>query len=125
MTQHTTPALAIAAVLVGLALTVWWLQRPGRTTRAFVGHLSHERYEEAALMLLEPSALAVAAGGDLILTDDAGEVTAVPATQLPFLVAGGDDGGPDHDFKMMALGPSTNGVLDMPAVTLYLSVDGG
>jgi hypothetical protein len=125
MIKHTRPALAIAAVLVGLALAVWWFQRPERTTQAFVGHLSNERYEEAALMLLEPSALELTSGGDLILTDAAGEVTAVPATKLPFLVAGGDEGGPDHDFKMMALGSSTEGVLDTPAVTLFLSVDGG
>ena len=125
MIKHTKPALAIAAVLVALALTAWWSQRPERTTQAFVGHLSHERYEQAARMLLEPSALEVSSGGDLILTDDAGEVTVVAATKLPFLVAGGNDGGPDHDFEMTALGSSTDGVLDTPAVTLYLSVDGG
>ncbi len=75
-------------------------------------------------MLRAPSSLEVAPDGGLILVDHAGESTAVPATKLPFIV-GGHDGVPDHDFSMTALGSSTNGVLDTPAVTLYLSVDGG
>ncbi len=126
MKKHTKQALAIAAALVVLVLTYSWFQRPKRTTQAFAGHLYHERYEEAALMLRAPSALKVESGGGLILVDSAGESTAVPATKLPFVV--GESGvASDHssDFEMMALGSSTSGVLDTPAVTLYLSVDGG
>lgn len=125
MKKYTKTALAIAAVLVGLGLTYSRFQRPMRTTQAFVGHLYHERYEEAALMLRAPSALEVASDGGLILVDNEGNLKTVLAAKLPFIASAGSDGGPDHDFQMTALGSSTNGVLDTPAVVLYLSIDAG
>lgn len=125
MIKYTKPAMAVAAVLVGLALATRWLERPLRTTQAFADHLYRERYEEAARMLRLPSALEVASDGGLIFVDKMGRSTAVPATKLPFVVGGHDAREFPYDFKMTALGSSTNGVLDTPAVTLYLSVDGG
>lgn len=117
--------LAAAALLVGLAPVAWWLQRPQRTTEAFAGHLHHERYEQAARMLRAPSSLAVAPDGGLNFVDEAGRSTSVPAAQLPFAAGGQEAPEFDSDFRMTALGPDTNGVLDRPAVTLYLAVDGG
>jgi hypothetical protein len=124
MTKHTKPALAIAAVLVGITLTAWWVQRPQRTTEKFAGHLSHERYEEAALMLNAPSAIEVTPDGGLILIDHAGNSTAVPATKLPFRVGGGEPDRPG-DFSMTALGSSANGFLETPPVIIYLRIQGG
>ena len=106
--QYMKPALVIAAVLVALALTYSWFQKSKRTTEEFAGHLNHERYEEAALMLSAPSALEVAPDGALTLVDNAGKSTTVSAAKLPSIV-GGQDGALDHDFKMTAPGSSTNG----------------
>jgi hypothetical protein len=124
MTKNTRLVFVIAAIFVGLALTYSLLERPKRTTQAFAGHLYHERYAEAALMLQAPSALEVTPDGELILTDNAGESTTVPAARLPFII-GGHAGTLDHDFMMTALQGSKNGVLDTPAVRLYLCLDGG
>jgi hypothetical protein len=123
--KHKNALLAASAVVVGLALAAWWFQRPLRTTEAFAGHLNHERYEEAARMLRAPSSLVVAPDGGPTLVDEAGRSTSVPAAQLPF--AAGGHAAPEYagDFRMTALGPSTNGVLHSPAVTLHLAVDGG
>lgn len=123
--KYKNALLATSAVLVGLASTAWWLQRPQRTTEAFAGHLHHARYDEAARMLRAPSSLVVAPDGGLTVVDEAGRSTSVPATQLPFAVGG--NAAPEYagGFRMTALGPSTNGVLHSPAVTLHLAIDGG
>ena len=115
--------LVVIVILVGW-LAAFWIGLPKRTSVAFGSDLYHERYQEAAVMLRPPSALDVDSDGGLILVDKAGRVTNVPKNMLPFKVADGD-GGPEHDLRMMALGPSTNGVLDSPPVTLYLSGGGG
>jgi len=125
MIKYMKPALAVAALLLGIALVAWWLERPGRTTSEFAHHLYSESYEEAARMLRSPSALEVASDGGLILVDRAGASTAVPATKLPFNIVLDDAEEFPHDFKMIALGSSTDGILDTPPVILYLSVDGG
>ena len=57
------------------------------------------------------------------IVDQNGKSTSVPKVQLPFIV-GGHDGDQDHDFLMTALGPSTEGILHDPPVTLYLKLDG-
>ena len=76
-------------------------------------------------MLRAPSALFVVPDGGLTLVDAGGQSTSVPATQLPFVVGGQAVPQVACDFVMTALGPDTDGVLDTPAVTIYLSVDGG
>lgn len=124
MTSSTRSALAIAVVLLGLALTSACSRQSRRTTEEFVGHIYHQRYEQANHMLLPPSAIEVAPDGTLILMDQAGETTMVPASKLPFVVGGHDSPEYPCDFVMTALGSSTNGILDSPAVTLYLSLDG-
>lgn len=125
MSKPKTLLLTVTAVLAMVVLTTWWFQRPERTKEAFAGHLYHQRYEEAARLLRAPSSMAIGPDGGLVLVDEAGRRTVVPATKLPFVVGGHE--APEHpgDFRMTALGPSTNGVLDTPAVTLHLSVDGG
>jgi hypothetical protein len=119
----TISALALTAILICFAVTNWWVYRPRRTTGTFVGHLSHERYEEAALMLIAPSAIEVDSNGGVVLVDHAGNPTAVPEVRLPFLAGGGRSDGPG-DFSMTALQGSQNGRVE-GAVTVYLSVDGG
>ena len=74
-------------------------------------------------MLHPPSSLSVGLDGQLIIIDRNGSLISVPKVQLPFM-AGGHEGDHDHDFKMTALGPSTNGILHDPAVTLYLKLVG-
>jgi len=88
-----------------------------------MGHLYHQRYDEAAQMLSEPSAIEVAADGQVTLIDHNGNRTNVPTAKLPFMVGGGTEAQPGK-FSMTALGPSSNGVLETPALTLYLSLDG-
>jgi hypothetical protein len=119
-TQYLT--VSILVVLAGV-FAFSWIDQPRRTTEKFVGNLYHERYEDAARMLVPPSALAVDTGGDLTFVDKNGRSSSVPVVQLPFKASGGVSG-PEHDFSMTALGPSTNGILEFPAVTLYLSVVG-
>lgn len=116
-------AAAIVAILIGIALTNWWIQRPQRIKAAFVGHLSHERYEEAALMLHAPSAIKLGSDGEVILVDRVGNSTAVPEARLPFLVGGGEPNGPG-DFSMTALQGSKNGWVKGPVI-LYLSINAG
>ena len=103
---------------------IYWFGQPRRTTEQFVGNMYHERYEEAAAMLHPPSALSVDSGGDLVIVDEDGRSIAVPKVQLPFM-AGGHDGDQEYDFKITALGPSTDGILHDQPVTLYLRLVGG
>ncbi len=119
----TISTLALTAILICLTVTNWWVYLPGHTTGAFVGHLSHERYEEAALMLIAPSAIEVDSNGGVVLVDHAGKPTAVPEARLPFLAGGGRSDGLG-DFSMTALQGSQNGRVE-GAMTVYLSVDGG
>ena len=58
-----------------------------------------------------------------MLVDRSSRSVTVPAEKLPCEIAGGD-GGPPHAFKMMALGPDTDGILDSPPVTRHLRIDG-
>ena len=58
------------------------------------------------------------------IVDKNGKPTWVPRVQLPFMASGGVTG-PEHDFNLTALGPSPNGTLQIPAVTLHLSIAGG
>jgi len=117
--------LLVVVFLVGVGALVYaWVDLPRRTVQAFAGDLYHQRYQEAAGMLRPPSALGLDSDGGLILVDRTGRSIVVPGAKLPFKVAGGG-GGPEHDLKMMALGPSTNGILDSTPVTLYLSGAGG
>lgn len=124
MTNHKKLALTIVAVFAGIALTVWWIDRPRRITQEFASHLFHERYEEAAAMVHAPSEIKMAPDGGLTLIDVTGNSTDAPAAKLPFKVGGGR---PGHlsNFTMTALGDSTNSVLDSPPVSIYLSIDGG
>lgn len=116
--------LAGALLLLAVGVTVSWYDQPRRTTERFVGNMYHERYEDAAGMLHPPSALTVESDGALVIVDRNGRSISVPGDQLPFM-AGGHDGDQAHDFKMTALGPSTDGILHDPPVTLYLSLVGG
>lgn len=124
MSKIVRTLLSVIVVLVAVGLTLAWFDQPRRTTERFVGNMYHERYEEAADMLVSPSALSVNPDGGLLIVDRDGRSISVPRVQLPFL-AGGHDGEEEHDFKMTALGPSTDGILHQTPVTLYLTVAGG
>ncbi len=91
----------------------------------FQGHMFAQRYDQAAEMLVAPSALEVAPDGSLAITDRAGNSTAVPAAQLPFKVSERPAEPRFPGRTMMAIGPSVAGVSDFPMVTLYVSFDGG
>lgn len=119
----TISALALTAVFIVFVVTNWWVYRPGRVTSEFVGHLSHERYEDAAQMLSAPSAIEVASDGALTLIDHAGNSVTVPEARLPFHSGGGKPDGPG-DFSMTALQGAKNGQVENPVV-IYLSLDGG
>ncbi|MDG2382300.1 MAG: hypothetical protein P8N76_11565 [Pirellulaceae bacterium] len=124
MTKYKKPIFVLVMVLIGVVLTVTWVERPKRIRQEFVGHLYHERYDSAALMLSAPCVIGLEPDGSLTLVDQRGNSTVVPATKLPFKVGGGDPQRPG-DISMTALGRSTNGILHTPPVIIYLSVDGG
>lgn len=123
MTKSKRIILTLAVVFVAIASTAWMVQRPKRITEAFVGHLSHERYEQAEQMLKAPSDIKVVSGGEIVLVDRAGNSTTIAAERLPFFVGGGKLDGPG-DFAMTALQNRTNGRLNSPAVIAYLSIEG-
>ena len=123
MTKFLKVLFAMVLVLVAVGAAIFWFDQPRRTTEQFVGNMYHERYEEAAGMLLAPSALNVESDGSLVIIDRNGRSITVPKIQLPFIV-GGHDHEQEHDFNMTALGPSTEGILHDTPVTLYLSVVG-
>ncbi len=124
MSKLKKPALAMSIIVIGIAVSVWWLERPKRIRQAFAAHLYHERYEDAAQMLISPCAIRVDADRNMTIVDHAGATTTVPAERLPFKIGGGN---PNYssDFSMTALQGSRNGLLATPAVTIYLSVERG
>lgn len=113
-------AIAIAAVVV---VTLRQLESPKRAKETFLGHLYHQRYAEAAAMLVAPSAVEQLPDGGLKVIPQDGPPRVVPAAKLPFM-AGGEHLLETDQFSATALGPSTNGVLDTPAVVLRLCLDG-
>lgn len=117
-------ALATSLIVIAALLATWLVHRSEKITQEFAGHLSQERYEQSAQMLRTPSSMELSPAGDLVLIDYAGNSTTIPKDKLPFKVGGGQTKNPS-DFAMTALGKSSNGILDTPAVILYLSVDGG
>jgi hypothetical protein len=123
MTKSHKIILALAFVFAGILATLWLVERPKRIAQTFVGHLSHQRYSEAAQMLQTPSAIKVVSEGGIVLVDRDGNSTMVPAERLPFFVGGGQPNGPG-DFAMTALQGSINGKV-APVVIAYLSIDGG
>lgn len=114
--------LGAIAVVAGIVLTLR-TDSSKRAKEAFLGHLVHQRYAAAAAMLVAPSAVEPLPDGGLKVIAHDGTSKVVAAAQLPF-VAGGEPAVAADQFHATALGPSTNGVLDTPAVVLRLSVDG-
>jgi len=117
-------ALATSLIIIAVLLATWFVHRPKKITQEFASHLSQDRYEQCAEMLQAPSSMEVSPTGDLVLVDHAGNSITVLKEKLPFKVGGGRADDPS-DFAMTALGESSNGILDTPAVILYLSIDGG
>lgn len=115
--------LGTIVIVAGVIVTIRQLESPKRTKEAFLGHLYHQRYAEAAAMLVAPSAVEQLPDGGLKVTDQGGASKVVPAAKLPFKAGGEHSLAADH-FSATALGPSTNGVLETPAVVLRLCVDG-
>jgi hypothetical protein len=119
------PKLLLGAIVIaaGVAVTLQQLGSPERARAAFLGHLHHQRYGEAAAMLAAPSAVEQLPDGGLKVIAQDGTPRVVPAAKLPFRVGGAHS--PEADqFSATALGPSTNGVLDTPAVVMRLRLDG-
>jgi hypothetical protein len=114
----------VAFLLFTSCFILWRIERPKQLLQRFVGHLSNERYNEAAQMLADPCMISVAPDGGLTIVDHRGIKLVVPKARLPFLAGGGK---PDHPsrFSMTALQGSVNGNIPPPVVTIYLSIKGG
>ena len=124
MNRYTKIAVAVAALVTAFAETDWFAYRPHRLVSKFVGHLSNQRYEEAAQMLRAPSSIEVTLDEGLIVADHTGNTTTVVKASLPFLSGGGTSTGPDH-FSVSALKGRTAGGSVKDPITIYLSFDGG
>ena len=124
MTKFRKPILAVVVVLGVLYLATWFVNRSERTTQKFADHVYRGRYGEATQMLTSSCSMKLRPDGGLTLVDRAGNTTVVPAGKLPFGVGGGQPDAPG-DFSMTALGSATNGILEAPAIIMYLSVEGG
>ena len=118
----------VVAIVVIAAAAFSWLERPDRIASEFASHVHAGEYERAAGMLAAPSAIEVKPDGTVVFTDRSGASVSVPAEKLPFAVADAASGGserfPGATSMMLALGSSTNGILDSPPVALHLSHDG-
>ena len=112
--------LACAAVLL-TSLTA--CSQSGKD--AFYGHMFAQEYAEAAHMLSAPSDIELNSDGSLLITDRTGNATIVPAVQLPFMAAGSPANPKFPGSTLMATGPDTDGTLDYPAVTLYVTFSNG
>ena len=123
MSKRTKITLIAIAIIAGCAATAHRLDRPRRLRSQFIGNLYHARYDEAAEMLQPPSAIEQGPDGNLQVTAETGNSTTVLANTLPFKSGGGRS--LQHgEFSATALGPSTNGILHTPAVSLRLTLDG-
>ena len=99
------------------------VQRPQRIRKQFIGHLYQQEYDLAAQMLSDPSATEAADDGRVTLIDHNENRINVPPEKLPFMASGGMQTQPG-EFSMTALGPNNNGILETPALTLYLRLNG-
>jgi hypothetical protein len=124
MSKLRIPLLGVLCVFAVVYLATWFVFRSDRTTEKFADLVYRARYKEAAEMLTAPCSIKLETDGGLRLVDRAGKSTVVPPGQLPFKVGGGRPDAPG-DFSMTALGSATNGILDAPAIIMYLSVEGG
>lgn len=116
--------LGVVCLFAVVYLATWFVHRSNRTTERFADHIFRAQYSDAAKMLTAHCSIKLETDGALTLVDRAGKSTVVPPGQLPFKVGGGQPNAPG-DFSMIALGSSTNGILDAPAIIMYLSVEGG
>jgi len=114
--------LRTIAIVAGVIFTIQQLESRKRARESFLGHLYHQRYSEAAAMLVEPCTVEQLPDGGLKVIAQDGTSKVVPAAKLPFKAGGGHSLAADQ-FSATALGPSTNGVLDTPAVVLRLCLD--
>ena len=124
MSKLKKPILGVLCGFAAFYLATWFVFRSDRTTQDFADHVYRARYNEAAEMLTAPCSIKLETDGGLRLVDRAGKSMVVPPGQLPFKVGGGRPDAPG-DFSMTALGSTTNGRLDAPAIIMYLSVEGG
>ena len=61
--------------------------------------------------------------GQVTLIDHSENRINVPPEKLPFMTSGGMQTQPG-EFSMTALGPNNNGILETPALPLYLRLNG-
>ena len=123
MSKGTKIILIAIAITTGVAATALRLDRPRRLRSQFIGNLYHARYDDAAEMLHPSSAIEQSPDGNLHVTAENGVATTVLSEKLPFKAGGGRSLKPE-EFSATALGPSTNGILHTPAVSLRLTLDG-
>ncbi len=123
MKKYMWMLLVVILVILGAFLAFYIYDQPRRTTGEFIGNLYQQRYEDAAGMLHPPSSIVMNGEGSLVIVDKNLRSTTVPEVQLPFM-SSGLNGAVEHDFAVTALGPSTNGILHHPPVTIYLNIVG-
>jgi hypothetical protein len=123
MTNRSKLIFIAVVAIIGFAVTVELIQRPSRLRAQFIGNLYHERYDQAAEMLLPPSAIEASPDGNLTIVSHDRDSVTIPATKLPFMSGGGSSLKSD-EFSVTALGPSTDGILHTPGVVLRLTLDG-
>jgi hypothetical protein len=116
--------LALIATYICVVVGFQLIDTPDRLTQRFVGHLSRSRYQEAAAMLREPSAIRLNSEGNLEITDRVSKITTVPSQRLPFL-SGGGKLEKRCDFSMAAIQGDVNGLLNTPGIVAYFSIDRG
>ncbi|MDF1800374.1 MAG: hypothetical protein P1V81_14445 [Planctomycetota bacterium] len=135
--------LLVVLLLVGGAYFFQQItQRNRAPLQSFVSSLSSGDFAAVGDALGSTSSINTLPGGDLQVTDRRGRTVTVKASQLPFKASSGPakptslpqplaeadralQQVEQTTFDMVALGASVDGVLEHPAVTLHLSVDGG
>ena len=124
--MNLRPKLLLGTIVIvaGVIVTLRQLQGQKQAKELFLAHIQHQRYAEAAAMLEAPSAVEQLPDGGLKVTDQGGASKVVPAVKLPFEASSGEHSLAADQFSATALGPSTNGWLDTPAVVLRLCLDG-
>lgn len=141
---NRTPLVLLGVLL--LAAGVYFFQQYSQRNRgpleSFVSSLSSGDYATVGDALASTSSINTVASGDLQVTDRQGRTVTVKASQLPFKASSGSatptslplplaeadralDRANQTTFQMTALGASVDGILEHPAVTLHLTIEGG
>ncbi|QDU65874.1 hypothetical protein [Engelhardtia mirabilis] len=127
--------LAIALAIFALAAQ-WWMHWPRQSLQRFISLARDGSYAEASALLDGSGSIESADGGGLRILDTHGREVLLPPNQQRFVAGEAVEKRlPPRQFAdrlfgrdraaLTALGPSTDGVAEVPPVTIYLSVERG